>query len=66
MGCFRFTLMKPSLDEMRIWILDSARITGWCSGLCCQFAVAKQISEQDTRKVNPFSQTTTSKITHLF
>lgn len=69
MGCFRFTLMKPSLDEMSsswIWILDSARMTGWCSGLCCQFALAKEISGQDTRKVNPSSQSTTSKLTHLF
>lgn len=49
-----------------IWILDSARITGWCSGLCCQFGVAKETSEQDIRKGNPPSHSITSKLTCLF
>lgn len=38
-----------------IWILDSARITGWRSGLGCQFAVPKEISEhQEGESFFPF------------
>lgn len=48
--------------------LDYAMVTGWLSGLCSQFAVAKAVPEPDLRTMNASSHSTTftSKLTHLF